>query len=174
MIVVALNGFTNRDTRSSVAGFTRTVLEHEPGPAADALFVGMGGAGAVRFARLLRDVEHEIKRRPGQRLVLIGHSYGAHWCRRLLWRLSKRRVLDDCDPYLLAIDPQYLLTALRRQSRRVPDSTDGICYRQPGTMGGYAITGGTVHTVTLADADHSGIVAHPSVRMAIRLALGRL
>ncbi len=43
MIVVALNGFTNRDTSSSVAGFTRTVLEHEPGPAADALFLGMGG-----------------------------------------------------------------------------------------------------------------------------------
>ncbi len=176
--VVALNGFTRRDTTEGLCGFVRTVLTHEPGPPALSTHYGMGGGGLHAFRRMSAKVERWLREDESEgicrRYTFIGHSYGAHWCRRLLWRLERKRLLHLCDPYLVAVDPQYVLHRLSRQERRVPDRVAGACVRQAGGMGGYALAGGVGLTnTTLHDADHSGIVYHPQTRYEVRWGLRR-
>lgn len=154
LALVCLNGFTKRDTQRSLCGRVRDMvdlLETPPG----FIHYGMGGAGVAKFNSLYRKLRDLPE---GSRLLLVGHSYGAHWNLRMVRRMARRDELSRFDRVVMvSSDPQFVLHPLTWRAKRVPEQVQAYTYRQAGVMGGYPIEPGYNE---LLEATHGDIATN--------------
>jgi hypothetical protein len=163
--IVVLNGFLgNRKDIPDVTDMARQVIK-------DHLlhvhhrYEGRGGAGIAKF----KELERWTKRQAGaDKLLLIGKSYGGHWCRRLLWKLAKDDFLHHFDEVrLLTVDPTNMLHSLNKKTKSLPpDVARARNFFQYGRRGGYTL-GPPAENIAVKCAKHATIEQSPLVWKAL-------
>lgn len=166
MLVVALNGFLgSRDKHLDVTEIVDSAMGMVPARDSVDIIRGRGGAGPVKFRKLYRRVE---RRADGETvLLLVGKSYGAHWCTKLLWRLAEKNRLDKFKAVgMVTVDPAYVLHKLQKKMKQIPSIPKAVNIHQFGRRSGYRI--GPPATNIAVEAKHTNIEMVPLVTKEIQ------
>jgi len=165
MLVVALNGLLgSRSRHLDVTEIVVDALHRLPIKDPVDLVKGRGGAGPIAFNKLCRRVE---RRADGKTvLLLVGKSYGGHWCRKLLWRLADRDLLTHFHAVgMVTVDPAYALHKLQRKMKQIPKIDKAVNIHQHGRRSGYRM--GPPATNIPVKAKHTNIEMVPLVTKEI-------
>jgi hypothetical protein len=161
MLIVALNGLLGtRDKRLDMTEIVEDAMRLLPIKDAVDVIKGRGGAGPVAFHKLCR----RVKRRADGKttLLLVGKSYGGHWCRRLLWRLADKNLLERFHAVgMVTVDPAYALHKLQRKMKQIPEIDIAINIHQYGKRSGYRL--GPPAENIVVKAKHGNIEMAPIV-----------
>jgi len=139
MLVVALNGLLgSRDRHLDVTEIVADSLSLLPIKDPVDVVNGRGGAGPIAFNKLCRRVQ---RRADGKTtLLLVGKSYGGHWCGKLLWRLADKNLLERFHAVgMVTVDPAYALHKLQRKMKQIPKIDKAVNIHQYGKRSGYRI-----------------------------------
>ena len=139
MLVVALNGLLgSRDRHLDVTEIVADSLRLLPIRDRVDVVKGRGGAGPVAFNKLYRRVKPYADGKTT--LLLVGKSYGGHWCRRLLWRLAEQNLLERFHAVgMVTIDPANALHKLQKKMKQIPHIALATNIHQYGSRSGYRI-----------------------------------
>jgi len=165
MIVVALNGFLgDRKNRVDVTNIVAKSIGRLPSTDNITLIQGRGGAGIVKFTRIRKKLSKLSKK--DQVLCLVGKSYGAHWCTRLLWKLADREDLFNFRAVaMVTLDPAFTLSRMQRRTRSIPKINYAKNFHQYGFRSGYLIGPPTENIAV--KGKHKNIEKNPLVITAI-------
>lgn len=165
MLVVALNGLLgSRDKRLDVTEIVADAMRLLPIKDPVDVINGRGGAGPVAFNKLCR----RVKRRADGKttLLLVGKSYGGHWCRRLLWRLADKNLLERFHAVgMVTVDPAFALHKLQKKMKQIPKIDNAVNIHQYGKRSGYRI--GPPAENIVVKATHTKIEMAPMVTKKI-------
>jgi hypothetical protein len=139
MIVVVLNGFLGkRKKHVDVTELVQQALPVLPDTKGLTLIQGRGGAGIVAFNRIYKKLARASKH--DEVLLLVGKSYGAHWCVRLLWKLADREKLFGFRAVaMVTVDPAFTLSRMQRKTRPIPKINYAKNFHQYGYRSGYKL-----------------------------------
>jgi hypothetical protein len=163
--VVILNGLLgNRKGILDVTDMARVVVKDyrlQPGP----IYEGRGGAGIGKFNSLKRWTRAQAG---ADKLLLVGKSYGGHWCVRLLWKLAKEDLLHEFGEIrLLTVDPSFALHSLNKKTKAIPpDVAQARNLFQYGPRGGYTL-GPPAENIAVKCMRHTNIEQNPQVWKAL-------
>ena len=161
MLIVALNGFLGeRRGHLDVTEIVDSAKNHVPSSCAMKIIRGRGGAGPIAFRKLYKRV---AKRADDQTvLLLVGKSYGGHWCRKLLWRLADKNLLSQFKAIgMVTVDPAYALHKLQQKMKQIPKIDKAVNIHQHGRRSGYRI--GPPATNIAVETKHTDIERAPEV-----------
>lgn len=165
MIVVALNGFLGkRKKHLDVTEVVTDAMRVLPSTEGITLIQGRGGAGAVAFNRLRKKLERLSKQ--DEVLCLVGKSYGAHWCTRLLWKLADGEKLFDFRAVaMVTVDPAFTLSRMQKKMRPIPKINYAKNFHQYGYRSGYLL-GPPAENIAIKGT-HKTIERDPRIHQAI-------
>lgn len=167
MLIVVLNGLLgarkNHLDMTEIVG--REFHKLDPKPEKYRVLTGRGGSGIVKFKKLQNRIvdgaeNHKV-------LLLIGKSYGGHWCVRLLEKLAEKNVLDRYKHVgLLTVDPSFVLHKMQRKVMEIPPVDWAANIHQYGLRSGYKVGGGALNLAV--EGTHARIEESPVVTEYVR------
>ena len=165
MIVVALNGFLGKRAKHlDVTEIVDQAIGRLPDKKGITVIRGRGGAGIVAFRKIYK----KLRKRAGddEVLVLVGKSYGAHWCIRLLWKLADSEKLFDFRAVaMVTVDPAFTLSKMQKKTRPLPKINYAKNFHQYGYRSGYQL-GAPAKNIALKGT-HKTIERNPRVFQAV-------
>lgn len=169
MQIIALNGFLGaRKGRVDITELLDKSLAQTPPCINYSVLRGRGGGGVRKFNQILRELKRAHKKHPV--LVLMGKSYGGHWCVKLLEKLAESNHLNGYSKIgLLTVDPTYVLHKMQRVQRTIPNIDYAVNVHQYGLRSGYQLTPPAINLQV--PATHSKIDAHPEVLKQVKAIL---
>lgn len=165
MVVVVLDGFLgDRKKHLDVTELVNRAMGELPDCRGVTVIEGRGGAGILKFNKIYRKLVRHAKH--NKVLLLVGKSYGAHWCVRLLWKLAKREHLFKFHAVgMVTVDPSYVLHPMQRKMKSIPQIDCAQNFHQYGPRSGYLL--GPPAENTAIRGDHATIERDPRVFRAI-------
>ena len=171
MQVVVLNGLLgNRKKYLDVTEVVDQVAFGDMGlprndPQCLSIRKGRGGAGPVAFKQLFNRVVDGAKNH--DTLLLIGKSYGGHWCVKLLERMAETNKLGSYKRVgLLTVDPSFVLHKMQRKVVYAPPVDYAVNVHQFGPRSGYRL-GPPAKNITV-HAAHKDIELRPQVKAEVQ------
>ena len=165
MVIVVLNGLLgNRKKELDVSELVAAAMKRLPDTHGVKVIRGRGGSGAWRFNKIYKQLERHSKK--DEVLCLVGKSYGAHWCVRLLWKLADREKLCGFRAVaMVTVDPSFVLHRMQRKIKTIPRINWARNFHQYGPRSGYLL--GPPAENVVVKAKHSNAERDPKVRRAI-------
>lgn len=106
-----------------------------------------GGAGPIAKRHFYKWCRTQVD--VGNRILMVGKSYGAHWCLDAIEDLSIGDLVDT-----FVFDPSSMLRRRERHTRKLRCPTNVTVVRQLGRRSGYRVAGANDQII---DATHSNI-----------------
>jgi len=165
MIVVVLNGFLgDRKKHVDVTDIVAESMGRLPETDGITLIQGRGGAGIFKFNRIRKQLSALSKQ--DKVLCMVGKSYGAHWCTRLLWKLADREELFGFRAVaMVTLDPAFTLSRMQRKTRPIPKINYAKNFHQYGRRSGYLL-GSPAENIAVKGR-HENIEKDPGILTAI-------
>lgn len=158
-LIIALNGLLgNRKKRIDVTELVDEAIDICGTYPKSTVIKGRGGSGIGKFNKIL----NRIKDAKCDTLILVGKSYGGHWCVRLLEKAAEKGYLYKFKRVgILTVDPSFVLHKMQRKVRPIPKVDYAVNLHQYGHRSGYRL--GYPATNIDLPATHGNIDARPEV-----------
>jgi len=165
MVVVVINGFFgNRKKHLDVSDIFDQEVQKIPNAENITVIKTRGGSGIGKLNRIFRRLKEYSKQ--DRVLLLIGKSYGAHWCVRLLWKLANCERLSDFRAVaMVTVDPAFTLSKMQKKTKPIPKINYAKNFHQYGYRSGYLL--GPPAENTALKGKHSTLETRHEVRKAI-------
>jgi len=165
MVVVVLNGLLgDRKREVDVSELVAAAMKRLPDTHDVKVIRGRGASGAWNFNKIYKQLKRHSKN--GEVLCLVGKSYGAHWCVRLLWKLADREKLCGFRAVaMVTVDPSFVLHRMQRKMRSIPKINWAKNFHQYGPRSGYLL-GPPAENIAVK-AKHRNVERNPRVLRAI-------